>query len=154
MERKNWKAATNPPPPRWRSSPRASWSGYGVAHATTVPDEPGAGLRMGAVPGWEGVVEPVLAAIAADTGGEVGIELDWEWQDAHAAADVEEQIVSAVAAGSSTSGFVGTRVRRPRRPRLRRAHRTVPRRQLRCRRRCSTATSRRRLPTSMPVSWA
>ena len=83
--------------------------GHGVADATTVPDEPGAGLRMAAVPGWESVVEPVLAAISADTGGEVGIELDWEWQDAHAASDVEEQIVSAVAAGELDFGFVGTR---------------------------------------------
>src|SRR5687768_11701218 len=110
MERKNWKAR--------RIHRRVAGAlvaasvvggGYGVAFATTVPDEPGAGLRMAAVPGWEGIVEPVLAAIAADTGGDVGIELDWEWQDAHAAADVEEQIVSAVAAGDLDFGFVGTR---------------------------------------------
>jgi TRAP-type transport system periplasmic protein len=110
MERKNWNAR--------RSHRRVAVAlvaagivsgGYGVAYATTVPDEPGAGLRMAAVPGWESVVEPVLAAIAADTGGELGIEIDWEWQDAHAASDVEEQIVAAVAAGELDFGFVGTR---------------------------------------------
>ena len=84
-------------------------SGYGAASATTVPDESGAGLRMAVVPGWESIVEPVLAAIAADTGDEVGIEIDWEWQDAHAASDVEEQVVNAVAAGELDFGFVGTR---------------------------------------------
>src|SRR5688500_16227901 len=110
MERKNWNTRRN----HRRVAvalvaASVAGSGYGVAHATTVPDESGAGLRMAAVPGWEGVVEPVLAAIAADTGGEVGIELDWEWQDAHAAADVEEQIVNAVAAGELDFGFVGTR---------------------------------------------
>lgn len=110
MERKNWNTRRS-----HRSVAVAivaasiAGSGYGVALATTVPDEPGAGLRMGAVPGWESVIEPVLAAIAADTGGGVGIEIDWEWQDAHAASDVEEQIVSAVAAGELDFAFVGTR---------------------------------------------
>ena len=79
-----------------------------VAQATEPPADATA-LRLVVTPGWEWRVEPLINALASSSDEAPQIEIDFEWQDAHAGVNVERDIVEAVASGELDLGFVGTR---------------------------------------------
>jgi TRAP-type C4-dicarboxylate transport system substrate-binding protein len=82
------------------------------AHSVASASEPPADatmFRLAATPGWEWLVEPLINALASNTDEAPQIEIDFEWQDAHAGVDVERDIVEAVGSGELDLGFVGTR---------------------------------------------
>jgi TRAP-type transport system periplasmic protein len=81
---------------------------HSVARASEPPVDATA-LRLVVPPGWEWQVEPLINALASSTDEAPQIEIDFEWQDAHAGVDVERDIVEAVASGELDLGFVGTR---------------------------------------------
>ena len=81
---------------------------HSVARASEPPADATA-LRLVVPPGWEWRVEPLINALASSTDEAPQIEIDFEWQDAHAGVDVERDIVEAVASGELDLGFVGTR---------------------------------------------
>jgi TRAP-type transport system periplasmic protein len=81
---------------------------HSVASASEPPADATA-LRLVVPPGWEWRVDPLINALASSTDEAPQIEIDFEWQDAHAGVDVERDIVEAVASGELDIGFVGTR---------------------------------------------
>jgi TRAP-type transport system periplasmic protein len=82
--------------------------GHSVAQATEPLAQPTV-VRLGVSPGWEWLVEPWVNSVATSSDGAVQVDIDFEWQDAHAGVDVERDIVEAVASGELDLGFLGTR---------------------------------------------
>ncbi len=66
-------------------------------------------LSIATTPGWEPIVEPILAALNGIGDGSPAFQLDVPWMDTNAAEDVEQRILSGVASGELDAGYVGVR---------------------------------------------
>jgi TRAP-type C4-dicarboxylate transport system substrate-binding protein len=79
-----------------------SWKMEQIQSDTTV-------LDVGMTPGWDSIVDPVLAALDDASSGSLQGTFDLAWMDAHAAPDIEQQLIDAVAAGELDMAYVATR---------------------------------------------
>jgi len=66
-------------------------------------------LDVGMTPGWDSIVDPILAALDDASSGTVQGRFDLAWMDAHFGPDIEPQLIDAVASGDLDMAYVATR---------------------------------------------